>query len=49
MKSHEYLKALHPLEDLDDLIDQNSLQFVEHNVEEQISGTEINVIINIYE
>jgi len=37
------------LEDLDDLIDQNSLQFVEHNVEEQISGTEINVIINIYE
>tara|TARA_A100001015_G_C15005784_1_gene720581 strand:+ start:113 stop:2341 length:2229 start_codon:yes stop_codon:yes gene_type:complete len=37
------------LQELDDLIDKNNLQFVEHNVQEQIDGNNINVIINVFE
>ena len=37
------------LEDLDKLIDKNNLQFVEHNVQEQIEEKSINIILNIYE
>ena len=37
------------LEDLDTLIDKNNLQFVEHNVQEQIEEKSINIILNIYE
>ena len=37
------------LENLDELIEQNNLQFVEHNVQEIVSGTEIKVIFNVFE
>ena len=37
------------LKDLDKLIDKNNLQFVEHNVQEQIEEKSINIILNIYE
>ena len=37
------------LEELDDLIDKNNLQFVQHNVQEQIEGNNIDVIINVFE
>ena len=37
------------LDDLDKLIDKNNLQFVEHNVQEQIEEKSINIILNIYE
>ncbi len=37
------------LQELDDLIDKNNLQFVEHNVQEQIEGNNIDVIINVFE
>ena len=37
------------LENLDDLIDKNNLQFVEHNVTEQIADNSINIILNVFE
>ena len=37
------------LEELDDLIDLNNLQFAEHNVEEIINGNNISIIFNIFE
>ena len=37
------------LEDLDELIADNSLQFVEHNVQEQINDNSIDVTFNVYE
>ena len=37
------------LEELDDLIDINNLQFAEHNVEEIIEGDNISVVLNIFE
>ena len=37
------------LEDLDNLIEENNLQFVEHNVQEIIKNDEINIILNVYE
>jgi outer membrane protein insertion porin family len=37
------------LEKLDELIDNNSLQFVEHNVEEIINNDSINLVLNIFE
>ncbi len=37
------------LEELDELIDINNLQFVEHNVQEEIVGETITIIINIFE
>ncbi len=37
------------LEELDLLIVNNNLQFVEHNVEEIIEGDSINIIFNVYE
>ncbi len=37
------------LEDIDELIDQNNLQFVEHNVEEILEENSINIVFNIYE
>ena len=37
------------LEDLDGLIEENNLQFVEHNVQEIIKNDEINIILNVYE
>ena len=37
------------LEDLDDLIDLNNLQFAEHNVEEIIDGNNISIVFNIFE
>ena len=37
------------LEELDDLIDLNNLQFAEHNVEEIIDGNSISIVFNIYE
>ena len=37
------------LQELDDLIDKNNLQFVQHNVQEQIEGNNIDVVINVFE
>ncbi len=37
------------LEQIDELIDDNNLQFVEHNVEESIKDDSINIVFNIYE
>ena len=37
------------LDQLDELIENNSLQFVEHNVEELIETNNINIIFNLYE
>ncbi len=37
------------LEDLDDLIEDNNLQFVEHNVQEEIAGNTIKIKLNIFE
>ncbi len=37
------------LEKVDQLIADNNLQFVEHNVQEEIIGDSINIIFNIYE
>ena len=37
------------LEEIDELIDDNSLQFIEHNVQETIVGNGINIVFNIFE
>ncbi len=37
------------LEQIDELIDDNNLQFVEHNVKESIKDDSINLVFNIYE
>ena len=37
------------MEKLDELIENNSLQFVEHNVEEIIEKDSINIVFNIFE
>ncbi len=37
------------LEDIDDLIEQKNLQFVEHNVEEILEGSSITIQFNIFE
>ncbi len=37
------------LQEIDNLIDRNNLQFVEHNVEENIEGDTISLKFNIYE
>ena len=37
------------LEELDELIDNNNLQFVEHNVQEIIEGDAISIILNVFE
>ncbi len=37
------------LEKLDEIIDNNNLQFVEHNVQEVIDGSSINIIFNVFE
>ncbi len=37
------------LDELDLLIDENNLQFVEHNVEEVIEGDSINIVFNVFE
>ena len=42
-------KIKNMLEEIDEIILKNNLQFVEHNVEEEIKGEYINLIFNIYE
>ena len=37
------------LDDLDSLISANNLQFVEHNVQEEVVGDKINITFNIFE
>ena len=37
------------LDNLDEIIESNNLQFVEHNVEEKIRDKTINIVLNIYE
>ena len=37
------------LDELDELINRNSLQFVEHNVQEIIEGNTINITLNVFE
>ena len=37
------------LEELDELIEVNNLQYVEHNVEEIIENDNINIVFNVYE
>ena len=37
------------LEELDELIDKNNLQFVEHNVEEIVQENSINIVFNVFE
>ena len=45
--SHFKIKDL--LDELDKLIEENSLQFVEHNVQENVEGDKINIVFNIFE
>ena len=37
------------LEELDEIIDNNNLQFVEHNVEESVENELINIVFNVFE
>ncbi len=37
------------LEELDELIEENNLQFVEHNVQEIIEDDAINIVLNVFE
>ena len=37
------------LDDLDTLISANNLQFVEHNVQEEVLGDKISITFNIFE
>ncbi len=37
------------LDDIDELIETNNLQFTEHNVQEVIEGNSINIVFNIFE
>tara|TARA_A100001015_G_scaffold264571_1_gene312322 strand:- start:47 stop:2275 length:2229 start_codon:yes stop_codon:yes gene_type:complete len=37
------------LEELDEIIDNNNLQFVEHNVEEFVENESINIVFNVFE
>jgi outer membrane protein insertion porin family len=37
------------LDEIDDLIEVNNLQFVEHNVEEKIENNSINIVFNVFE
>ncbi len=37
------------LEELDELILKNNLQFVEHNVQETVEGNAINIVFNVFE
>ncbi len=37
------------LEELDDIIDDNNLQFVEHNVQESVEKDSINIVFNVFE
>ena len=37
------------LEEIDEIIDNNNLQFVEHNVQEEIKNDSINIVFNIFE
>ena len=37
------------LEELDEIIDNNNLQFVEHNVEESVENESINIVFNVFE
>ena len=37
------------LDELDKIINDNNLQFVEHNVEETIVGDKINITFNVFE
>ena len=37
------------LDELDELINRNNLQFVEHNVQETIEGDTINITLNVFE
>ena len=42
-------KVKNLLEEIDILIDENNLQFVEHNVQENIEGNSISIVFNIFE
>lgn len=42
-------KVKNLLEDLDELIEKNNLQFVEHNVKENIENDQISIVLNIFE
>ena len=42
-------KVKNLLEEIDTLIDENNLQFVEHNVQENIEGNLISIVFNIFE
>ena len=46
---HSPFKIKKLLEEIDELIEQNSLQFVEHNVEETLGDETISIKFNIYE
>ena len=37
------------LEELDEIIENNNLQFVEHNVEESVENESINIVFNVFE
>ena len=37
------------LDELDEIIDFNNLQFVEHNVQETVTGDTINIVLNVFE
>ena len=44
---HSKLKKL--LDKIDDIIDNNNLQFVEHNVQEILENDAINIVFNVFE
>ncbi len=46
---HSPFKIKKLLEEIDNLIERNNLQFVEHNVQEIVEGETINIIFNILE
>ena len=37
------------LDEMDEIIEENNLQFVEHNVQEIIEDESINIVLNVFE
>ena len=48
-KFYSPFKVKKLLDEIDEIIDKNNLQFVEHNVQEEIENDSINIVFNIFE